>query len=121
MHHCHRVTAAVVAVLSMMVVGGVAPTVAAVPTIAAGPAQASYDELLALFREFRSFQEPAVEDGVPDYSAAVMAEKFAQLRQFQRRLAAIDSSGWPISEQVDYHLVRAEMNGMEFQHRVLIS
>jgi len=120
MIRCHRATAAVVAVLSMMVVGGVAPTVAAVPTVAAGPAQASYDDLLALFREFRSFQEPAVGAGVPDYSAAVMAQEFAELRQFQRRLAAIDSSGWPISERVDYHLVRAEMNGMEFQHRVLV-
>ena len=35
------------------------------------------------------------------------------------RLAAIDPSGWPIPQQVDYHVVRAEMNGLDFDHRVL--
>ena len=82
--------------------------------------QSTYDDLLVLFREFRSFQQPRVESGVADYSAATMDKKFVELRDFQRRLAAIDSSEWAIPEQVDYHLVRAEMNGMEFQHRVLI-
>ena len=27
--------------------------------------------------------------------------------------------GWPIPQQVDYHIVRAEMNGLDFDHRVL--
>lgn len=40
------------------------------------------------------------------------------LQEFQERLRAIDSSAWSIPEQVDYHLVRAEMNGLEFRHRV---
>ena len=48
-----------------------------------------------------------------------MAEKFGQLRVFQERLASIDPADWPIAQQADYHLVRAEMNGYEFQHRVL--
>ena len=30
----------------------------------------------------------------------------------------MDPSDWPIAQQVDYHLVRAEMNGLEFDHRV---
>lgn len=30
-----------------------------------------------------------------------------------------DPSGWPVARQVDYHLVRAEMNGLDFNHRVL--
>src|SRR3712207_3560715 len=33
--------------------------------------------------------------------------------------SAIDPSGWPVAQQVDYHLVRAEMNGLDFNHRVL--
>ncbi len=36
----------------------------------------------------------------------------------QKRLAAMDISGWPVSQQVDYHIVRAEMNGLDFEHRV---
>jgi len=39
--------------------------------------------------------------------------------EFLARLAAIDPSGWPVDRQVDYHIVRAEMNGFDFDHRIL--
>lgn len=77
-----------------------------------------YASLVALFREFREFAPPRINDGVPDYTAAAMAEQAARLREFQQRLAAIDDSQWPVSERVDYMLVLAEMRGLEFQHRV---
>ena len=38
---------------------------------------------------------------------------------FRTRLESIETSGWPVSQQVDYEIVRGEMNGMEFDHRVL--
>ncbi len=78
-----------------------------------------YEDLLTLHQEWRSFQAPDVTEGVPDYTAAAMAQQAQDLRGYQTRLAAIDPGGWPISEQVDYHIVRAEMNGLEFDHRVL--
>ena len=31
----------------------------------------------------------------------------------------MDTTGWSIPEQVDWHVVRAEMNGFDFNHRVL--
>ncbi len=78
-----------------------------------------YAELVSLLEEFREFARPQVTDGVPDYSAAAMEKQYRELETFQSRLAAIDSSSWSVSDQIDYHLVRAEMNGLEFQHRVL--
>jgi uncharacterized protein (DUF885 family) len=78
-----------------------------------------YEGLVSLFSEWRAFQKPKLEDGVPDYTARAMAAQRAELGSFQRRLAAIDPAAWPISEQVDYHVVRAEMNGLDFDHRVL--
>ena len=48
-----------------------------------------------------------------------MVEQAEELSRFEARLAAIDPEGWPVSHQVDYHIVRAEMNGLEFDHRVL--
>lgn len=48
-----------------------------------------------------------------------MAAQHKGLRALQARLRAIDPGGWPIAQQVDYHLVRAEMNGLDFNHRVL--
>lgn len=90
---------------------------AAVPAVAQTPA--GYDGLVSLFHDWRAFQHPIVRDGVPDYSAAAMAAQQAELPRWQARLFAIDRSGWPVAEQIDWHLVRAEMNGMEFDHRVL--
>ena len=48
-----------------------------------------------------------------------MAAQHRELAAYQRRLGEIDPSGWPVAQQVDYHLVRAEMNGLDFDHRVL--
>jgi hypothetical protein len=80
----------------------------------------TYPQLLALFDEWRAFEEPPrVDGGVPDYSTATNTQRLAELRRLQERLRAIDTTGWSISQQVDHHLVRAEMNGMEYHLRVL--
>ncbi len=78
-----------------------------------------YEDLLTLHSEWRDFQKPAFTEGVPDYTAAAMAEQAQELSRYQARLASIDPEGWPVPQQVDYHIVRAEMNGLEFDHRVL--
>ena len=78
-----------------------------------------YQALLELFAEWRAFEQPALRHGAPDYTAAAMAAKHAELKAYQARLAAIDAGGWPIEQQVDHHLVRAEMNGLDFNIRVL--
>ena len=79
----------------------------------------SYEDLVRLFREWREFVKPEVVAGVPDYSPEAMKAQREKLPSYQRRLAAIDCSRWPVAQQVDYHLVRAEMNGLDFDHRVL--
>lgn len=80
--------------------------------------QRTYENLTTLFKEWRDFQKPTLADGIPDYTADAMEKQYRGLAEYQERLAAIDTSGWPISQQVDYHLVRAEMNGLDFDHRV---
>jgi hypothetical protein len=89
-------------------------------TAAVGHAQSStYGQLLTLFKEWRAFEEPPRVNGVPDYSPATNARRLEELRGFQQRLRAIDTTGWSIPERVDHHLVRAEMNGMDYHLRVL--
>jgi hypothetical protein len=78
-----------------------------------------YEELLTLWREFRDFQKPNVVEGVPDYTAKAMSAQKLRAGEFLKQLAAIDPAGWPIDRQVDYHIVRAELNGFDFDHRVL--
>jgi hypothetical protein len=93
---------------------------AATVGLSAQPQPTTYPQLLTLFTEWRQFEEPPrVDGGVPDYSPATNARRLDELRKFQARLQAIDTSGWSISRQVDHHLVRAEMNGMEYHLRVL--
>lgn len=79
----------------------------------------TYPDLIALFRGWRSFEEPPRVAGAPDYSPATTARRLDSLRVLQQRLAAIDTTGWSIKEQVDWHLVRAEMNGMLYHLTVL--
>lgn len=96
------------------------PPAPAHSTSAVAPAASTrYEDLLALFKDWRAFQRPRVVDGVPDYSPSAMAAQHAALPGLQARLAAIDPSGWPVAQQADYHVVRAEMHGLDFDHRVL--
>jgi len=81
--------------------------------------KSSFADLTKLFAEWRAFQLPKLIDGVPDYSAPAMSAQHQELSAYQRRLAAIDTNGWPVGQQVDWHVVRAEMNGLDFDHRVL--
>jgi hypothetical protein len=87
----------------------------AVPAHAAG----SYDDLVGLFREWQAFERPALRDGAPDYTAPTLARKHAGLRDYQSRLAALDPAAWTREQRIDYELVRAQMNGLDFDLRVL--
>ena len=89
------------------------------PAPAAGARSTRYEDLLSLFGEWRSVQRPKLVDGAPDYSPASMAAQHRDLTGYQARLARIDSTAWPAAQQVDYYVVRAEMNGLDFDHRVL--
>ena len=99
----------------------VGAALACLPTLAgaASPTPEGYGQLVALFQEFRAFQEPAMVDGAPDYRSAAMDRQRQELGSYQQRLAAISTNGWPVEKRADYLLVWAEMNGLEFYHRVM--
>ncbi|MGC2185321.1 MAG: DUF885 family protein [Terriglobales bacterium] len=78
-----------------------------------------YPALVKLFQQWREFEHPVMKNSVPDYSAGAMAAKAAALPGWRRRLDAMDPKAWPIEEQSDYKLVKAEMNGLDFNLRVL--
>ena len=85
-------------------------------------------ELIQLAEEFRNFRSPLFRArtwlpthqviGIPDY-AAVKKEQIEGLTKFRQSLNAIDHSDWPIHDQVDYLVLRSEMDDVYFEQHVL--
>ena len=80
---------------------------------------ASYDDLVALFKDWRTFETPPLREGAPDYTAATFEKRLPAFKELQQRLLAMDTAGWPVSSQADWMVVWAEMNGYDFNHRIL--
>ena len=78
----------------------------------------TYDDLVVLFEQWRDFEMPDFVYGVPDYSADAMAAQFDEFARWRVRLEALRPHDWSDAEQIDWHLVRVEMDGFYFDHRV---
>ena len=74
--------------------------------------------LVSLHDEFLEFDRPAMENGLPDYRPETIERQRAGLDGFADRLGAIDPAGWPVAQQVDYLLVRARLNRLDFDLRI---
>jgi hypothetical protein len=89
----------------------------AMPVTALGSIE--YDELLILFADWREFESPPLLDGAPDYTKEQFAVRHDEFVALRTRLRSFKIDDWPIPQQVDWHLVRAEMNGYDFNARIL--
>ncbi|WP_297693283.1 hypothetical protein [uncultured Eudoraea sp.] len=79
----------------------------------------SYDDLVLLFNEWRSFEKPPLMDGAPDYTKATFDKRWSEFKELQSQLKAIDTTHWSVEDQVDWMIVWAEMNGYDFNHNIL--
>jgi uncharacterized protein (DUF885 family) len=82
-------------------------------------ASPGYAGLVKLFEQWRDFEHPALRDNVPDYGAPAMAAKAAALPEWRKKLEAIDTKDWQQEQLSDYEQVVAEMNGLDFNLRIL--
>jgi hypothetical protein len=107
--------------LSWLWVAGVALLLGGVMSKVHSEEQADpgYEDLLVLFSDWREFESPPLLDGAPDYTSARFSTRQAEFQTLHDRLQTFHIGEWPISQQVDWHLVRAEMNGYDFNLRVL--
>jgi len=78
-----------------------------------------YQDLVALFKEWRTFENPPLLDGAPDYTAETFEKRWPRFKELQSSLQAIDTTNWSVENQVDWMIVWAEMNGYDFNHRIL--
>ncbi|MEL7122912.1 MAG: hypothetical protein AAFO07_25920 [Bacteroidota bacterium] len=89
------------------------------PLASTASGSGSYDDLVELFKEWREFERPPLLDGAPDYTATTFAKRWPEFKAIQAKLMAMDTTNWPINQQVDWHIVWAEMNGYDFNHNIL--
>jgi len=85
----------------------------------AAQTDAGWDELVALNRELSDLRRPTRQDGVPQFGLDAMGTRADEIGAVQNRLRRLDPSRWSTSGKVDYLLVWARANGMEFEHRVI--
>ncbi len=80
---------------------------------------ATHSDLVSLFSKWREFEKPPFLDGAPDYRKATFDLRLAEFKSLQNELLGMDTIGWNIPNQVDWRIVWAEMNGFDFNYRVL--
>ncbi len=78
-----------------------------------------YKSLVELFTQWRSFEQPPLLNGAPDYTVASFNRRQPVFLQLKKKLLAIDTVGWSIKEKVDWRIIWAEMNGYDFNVRIL--
>ena len=57
------------------------------------PSTNKYQDLIKLFNDFRTIQDPVIIDDVPDYSSDAMTKQKIALDNLQKRLALFDTTG----------------------------
>ena len=79
----------------------------------------NYKDLVDLFKMWRDFENPPLMNGAPDYTQRRFTAAADEFNSLQSKLERIDTADWPKYHQTDWHIVRAEMNGYDFNQRVL--
>ena len=82
-------------------------------------ASAGRADLVQLFDDWRAFEMPPMHNGAPDYRAETFEKRHPKFKALQDRLLALDTVGWTIAQRVDWMIVWAEMNGYDFNYRIL--
>ena len=76
--------------------------------------QAPRVELTELFAHAQALRQPRMVDGIPDFSAAEVARQRAELARLRARFDALDPARWPVSDKVDFLLVRSELDMLDY-------
>ena len=94
-----------------------APTTLAMGAAAQGQEPSHPPELVALATELRQWQrdQPA---GAPDFAEQVEKRK-RELPEFRQRLHRLNPRNWPVHAQVDYLMLQAELDALDFRLNVI--
>lgn len=95
-------------IVAASLVGAAQSSSAAEPPSGAG----SHNDLLALFEDFEAWKKP--EPGPAAFDRDALEQKRHELMGLQERLLDMNVRAWPAEQQVDYLVVRAELDQQQF-------
>ena len=104
----HRTHSASVKVFALLLTCPYA--VSAVSQTAGSPQEV----LVEIFQSAQDLRQPEIVEGIPDFSAAAVERQKAGLAELRSRFDDLDPTGWEMTDQVDYLLVRAELDMLEY-------
>ena len=78
-----------------------------------------YASLQDFYTKWRAFENPPLYNGAPDYRQATFDQRMTEYKELKAELLSIDASRWPVKQKVDWMIIWAEMNGFDFNYRVL--
>jgi hypothetical protein len=78
-----------------------------------------YHSLQSLFKEWREFEVPPLANAAPDYTASTFRKRLSKFKALQNKLNHIDTAGWQVKQKIDWQIVQSEMNGFDFNYRIL--
>ena len=67
-----------------------------------------------MYKTWRAFEQPPLKNGAPDYTQATFLSRMPAFKKLKGQLLSMDTTGWTIEQQADWHLLMAEMNGFDF-------
>ncbi|MFK7810909.1 MAG: hypothetical protein AB8B59_00350 [Maribacter sp.] len=79
----------------------------------------NYANLVSFFKTWRTFEKPPLLEGAPDYRANTFTNRLPQYEKILKEFNAIDTVGISIAQKVDWHVVRAEIKGYDFNQTIL--
>ena len=79
----------------------------------------SLQDLEKLFIEWRAFERPSFNNGVPDYTLKAFKNKHPRFLSIKNRAINFDTSLLDKDGVVDWKILVAEINGYDFNYRVL--
>lgn len=78
-----------------------------------------FSALETLFEEWRAFEKPPLHNGAPDYRDETFNVRRPEFKAIRAKLKLFDRSDWTTEQQIDWTIIWAEMNGFQFNTRVL--
>ena len=58
-----------------------------------------FDKLTSLFKEWRTFENPPMLNGAPDYTRATFNKRLPKFKELQKKLNSFNTKSWTVQEK----------------------